>query len=234
MAAILVEAVTQSPLSRLARLGFHGGPRRSPRYDRSVPRPPLVLVTGFGPFENRRFNPSRVIAATLEREPPPGARVRSRELPVSFHGAPRDVARFVSRHARSHPVLLLGLGVQRAGSFRFESRARGRYTTARTDNDGTAGATLGVSAGKTLRTSLDVRALARVMRQVGAESVRVSSDAGGYVCERTYHALLSAGEAHGVDAVFLHVPPASVVRSATQARLVRAWLARWLAGRASA
>ena len=70
----------------------------------------LVLVTGFGPFETCRFNPSRVVAAALEREPPPRVRVRATELPVSFHGAPREVERFVATatsDAESRPRLEL-------------------------------------------------------------------------------------------------------------------------------
>lgn len=194
-------------------------------------RAPLVLVTGFGPFERRRFNPSRVIAAALEREPPRGLRVRATELSVSFQRAPLEVARFVARHARAKPALILGLGVQREGSFRFESRARGKFTTLRTDNDGTSGAELGARIGPTLHTELDVETLADLMRSVGAPDVRTSNDAGGYVCERTYHALLSAGQTHGIPALFLHVPPAAVMPSRRQTRFVRALLSAYFKAR---
>ncbi len=195
-------------------------------------RRPLVLVTGFGPFEKRRFNPSRIVAAALEREPPRGVRVASCELPVSFHGAPREVERFVARYVRRRPALILGLGVQRAAYFRFEQRARGRYTTSRVDNDGVAGAEVGARVGPTLRTELDVRELARLLRDAGASDVRLSNDAGGYVCERTYHALLSAGAKYGIPALFLHVPPAAAAPSRVQARLVRAMLRAWFEARA--
>lgn len=185
---------------------------------------PLVLVTGFGPFEDRRNNPSRAIAAALERDPPAGLRVRSCELPVSFHGAPREVERFVARHARSRPVLVLGLGVQKKSWFRPERRARGTYTTHRVDNDGTVGASLGSSVGPTLETSLDLRLVARLLREAGAPLVRVSRNAGGYVCERTYHALLSSSGPRGIPALFLHVPPAAALPASRQTRLVRALL----------
>lgn len=192
-------------------------------------RTPLVLVTGFGPFEERRHNPSRAVAAALERDPPAGLRVRALELPVSFRGAPPAVERFIARHARSRPVLVLGLGVQRAAWFRLERRARGRYTTRRTDNDGMAGAALGTAVGPNLRTPLDVRALARLLREAGARDVRLSSNAGGYVCERTYHALLESAGRRGIPAVFLHVPPAKDVPSREQARMLRATLAAFAA-----
>ncbi|MCC7014653.1 MAG: hypothetical protein IT454_18980 [Planctomycetes bacterium] len=187
-------------------------------------RAPLILVTGFGPFEKHRSNPSRIVAAALEHRPPRGLAVRARELPVSFERAPRELTRFVARHARQRPILLLGLGVQRDGYFRFERRARGRFSTHRIDNDGVSGAALAAAVGPTLRTQVDLSALARALRRAGAHAVRLSNDAGGYVCERTYHALLEAGLAHGIPAVFLHVPPASAVASRTQVRLVRAML----------
>jgi pyroglutamyl-peptidase len=187
---------------------------------------PLVLVTGFGPFEKVRTNPSRAIAAALAAEPPRGVRVAAAELPVSFTAAPLAVERFVARHAKRRPALLLGLGVQRDPWFRLESRARGRYTTERLDNDGRAGASL-ATIGPALRTRCDLRALAELLRGCGAADVRLSDDAGGYVCERTYHALLAAGAERGIEAVFLHVPPARAVRSPAQARIVRAWLAAW-------
>lgn len=185
---------------------------------------PLVLVTGFGPFEDRRNNPSRAIAAALERDPPAGLRVRACELPVSFHGAPREVERFLARHARSRPVLVLGLGVQKKSWFRPERRARGTYTTKRLDNDGTVGASLGSSVGPTLETSLDLRLVARLLREAGAPLVRVSRNAGGYVCERTYHALLTSAGSRGIPSFFLHVPPAAAIPASRQARIVRALL----------
>ena len=184
---------------------------------------PLVLVTGFGAFADDANNPSRVVAAELERDPPRGVRVRARELPVTFAGAPRDVASFVSEFESESPTLLLGLGVQREAYFRFETRARGRFDPRRADNAGETGAS--IDLGRELATRVDVEQLARMLREAGAGDVRVSGDAGGYVCERTFRALLEEGERIDVPAMFLHVPPARAVAAAEQARLVRAMLA---------
>jgi pyrrolidone-carboxylate peptidase len=57
--------------------------------------------------------------------------------------------------------------------------------------------------------------------------VRLSNDAGRYVCERTFRALLEVGRKHAIPAMFLHVPPAKFVDAREQARLVRAMLAAW-------
>jgi len=191
---------------------------------------PLVLVTGFGPFADDADNPSRVVAMALERDPPPGVRVRARELPVTFAGAPLEVAAFSAEARDERPALLLGLGVQRDAYFRFETCARGRFDPSRADNEGATGA--GIDLGPTLTTRADVERLAAILRESGASDVRVSNDAGGYVCERTYRALLEAGDRIDAPAVFLHVPPARAVDSREQTRVVRALLANLFTSRA--
>jgi pyrrolidone-carboxylate peptidase len=191
---------------------------------------PLVCVTGFGPFENRGRNPSREVAAALRRRPPRGVRVAARELPVSFERAPLAVAAFVAEHAGERPALLLGLGVQPAAYFCFERRARGRYDATRRDNDGATGAA--IDLGGDLAASADVARLAELLRAAGARDVRLSDDAGGYVCERTMRALLEEGARIGVPAAFLHVPPIRAVGVEEQARVIRAMLAHALEERA--
>ena len=52
----------------------------------------------------------------------------------------------------------------------------------------------------------------------------VSRNAGGYVCERTYHALLSSSSSRAIPSFFLHVPPAAALSSARQTRIVRSML----------
>lgn len=191
---------------------------------------PLILVTGFGPFPGHAENPSRAVALALQRRPPRGLRVRAAELPVTFEGAPIAVARFVERFAHARPVLLLGLGVQREGYFRFERRARGRFDAARVDNAGRTGAR--IDLGGELRTDVDLARLAELLRGAGAHDVRLSNDAGRYVCERAYRALLEQGRTLRVPTAFLHVPPPKYVDSALQARLVRAMLSQLFSSRA--
>jgi len=190
-----------------------------------VQRAPFVLVTGFGPFPGRAVNPSREIARLLEAEPPPGVRVRAAELPVSFLGAPRAVRELLAQPAGPVPDLLLGLGVHEGPFFRLERRARGRYDGARLDNDGHTASELRPVVGEDLECALELAPLAEALREAGARDVRLSDDAGGYVCEITYHALLSGAAEHGKRALFLHVPPADVLPARAQARLVRALLA---------
>jgi pyroglutamyl-peptidase len=188
---------------------------------------PLVLVTGFGAFPGTERNPSREIARALEDDPPPGVRLRSAELPVTFAGAPPAIDLALEGLA-GVPDLLLGLGVQPDPWFRLERRARGRLTGERPDNDGSTAGGLDVDAGPDLETALDLERLARAMRAAGAPDVRLSDDAGGYVCERTYHHLLSCGRALERPALFLHLPPAATLEPADQLPFVRALLAACL------
>jgi pyroglutamyl-peptidase len=186
-------------------------------------RAPLVLVTGFGPFRGRTRNPSREIARALEREPPPGVRVLARELPVTFRGAPRAIRRALADLAPERPAALLGLGVQGRPWFRLERRARGVYSGRRQDNAGHSPASLGLDLGPERECALELEPLALVLRAAGAGEVRISDDAGGFVCEVCFHTLL--GEARGAPAVFLHVPPVRVLDAAAQTPIVRALVA---------
>ena len=196
---------------------------------------PLVLVTGFGPFPGVPVNPSREVARLLEAAPPEGVRVRARELPVSFQGTPKALRDAVA--GGEAPSALLSMGVQREAGFLLERRARGRYDTERVDNDGVSAAGLELVLGQDRASDLDLESLAKCLREAGAADVRLSDDAGGYVCEITNHTLLGEGQRLGVPALFLHIPPSEVLSPEAQKPLIGALvqaLARTRRGSASA
>ncbi len=186
---------------------------------------PLVLITGFGTFEEVERNPSGEAARALEEHPPPGVEVRAAELPVTFDGAPAAVRQAVERLLPARPELLVGLGVQKEAYFRLERLARGALAGDRLDDAGESASSLGVDAGPIMETSLDLERLAGVLREAGAGDVRVSEDAGGYVCERSYHALLCAGSRLNAPALFLHLPPIAICPIEVQVPIVRALVA---------
>jgi pyroglutamyl-peptidase len=188
-----------------------------------------VLVTGFGPFLDVARNPSGDLALSLAQGPPEGIDVAGVVLPVSFTAAPAVLQTFLEGLWPRVPDVLLGLGLHREGWLRLEARARGSLGSAKRDVDGQLGSEHGPLPGGELRTSLDLGALAHALRAAGATDVRPSEDAGGYVCERAYHAALSAGERLGRPAVFLHVPPAEVLGVERQSEILRAWLPPLLA-----
>lgn len=179
----------------------------------------MVLVTGFGPFEEVTRNPSWELARSLEDLLPDGCFVRALELPVSFEGAPEELARVL----KVEPIdMLVGLGVQKEDTYRLERRARGSLQGDRIDNEGRSASAVGVEAGQDLETTVDLEAVAAAMREASGEyEVVISEDAGGYVCERTYHALLDWGRKLRVPAVFLHVPPEETIPADGQGPVVR-------------
>lgn len=185
---------------------------------------PLVLVTGFGPFLDVSHNPSGEIALALAQAPPAGIAVEARVLPVSFHGAPAGLEAALEGLRPRIPDVMLGLGLHRESWLRLESRARATMASPKRDLEGRLGVELGSLPGGELRSALDLAALGQELRAAGADDVRLSDDAGGYVCERTYRATLEAGARLARPALFLHVPSAEHVPVARQTEVLRAWL----------
>ncbi len=185
-----------------------------------------LFLTGFGPFPGVERNPSREIARALEeRGLGAGIEVTAAELPVAFHAVAAAIEEALAALARQ-PDVILGIGVWGNGNcFRLERRARGIFDATRLDNDGDTGA--GIDLGPERATDYNLERLAEVMRAAGAGEVRISDDAGRYVCERTYLHLLARAQELGARAIFLHVPPLEVIDLERQIACVMA-LAREL------
>ncbi|MCZ6596482.1 MAG: hypothetical protein O7B99_02470 [Planctomycetota bacterium] len=184
---------------------------------------PLLLVTGFGPFVGVDHNPSGEVARALEAEPPAVAEVRAAVLPVSFERVPAAYDALLADLAPRRPAALVALGVQLHAYFRLERRARARLRSAKADNDGREGTGI-VLAGGDMETGLDLEPLAAALTRAGGTEVRISEDAGGFVCEGTYHHVLKRAGELGVPGLFLHVPPVDVVAVAAQVPVVRGLL----------
>jgi pyrrolidone-carboxylate peptidase len=173
-----------------------------------------LLVTGFGAFEGVEENPSGRLALALHA-PPACVGV---ELPVTFRGAPLALDAALAS-LEGPPLAILSLGVHPGPSFRLERQATTALRPGRIDNEGVTGDSLGL-VGAPLQTALDLEALDAVLRAAGAGEPELSSDAGGYVCERTYRHGLERGMELEVPALFLHVPPAEVLPVASQLPIV--------------
>jgi len=187
---------------------------------------PLVLVSGFGPFERVERNPSGEIARALAAHPPAGLRVVARVLPASFARGPRGWDVLLARAGT--PALCLALGVARRPGFRLERWASPRLKLVpRPDVDGCSAYAYS-RRGPRLATSLQLARVCAALRRRGVERVRVSHSAGGYVCERVYHHLLQRAAERGLPALFVHVPPLRFTPLARQVQVVRWILAELL------
>ncbi len=155
--------------------------------------PAGFLLTGFEPFTGFAVNPSweaaRAVAARLSED------VVARLLPVDHQAAARRMAGLL---AEVRPEYCLATGLATGDRFRLELRAR--RPSALPDAEGP----------DELRGQWPLDAAEASLLSLGAPVVR-SEDAGGYVCETTYWALLRFREEHGYpeNALFLHVPAVS-------------------------
>ena len=172
--------------------------------------PPLLFVTGFGPYLDAHFNPSGELVRRLIAEPPEGIEIVGEVLPVSFTHTPPAYARALERLDR-RPVALLALGLHREGWFRLERRARRVLDSEKPDAKGLFARELEPLGEEDLTTEVDLASLEEALLAGGAAEVRVSDDAGGYICEQTHYLVLRQATRWRTLGLFLHVPPAEEV-----------------------
>lgn len=204
------------------------------------PRPPSVLLTGFGPFLAHERNPSGECleeARALLAEA--GVAAACEVLPVS---AARAARRVLERFGEVAPdaVLMTGLAA-REREFRVERVALNFSDFDEPDADGALVRESAVVPGAppALFAPVDVRAAVAALQSAGLPA-RVSTSAGSYVCNHLYFEVgWSLGrEAEAPPWLFLHVPPVEAGGAegvpATGARVAGAvaTLAGWLVSQA--
>ncbi|MFT5288701.1 MAG: pyroglutamyl-peptidase [Planctomycetota bacterium] len=174
---------------------------------------PLVLVTGFGPFEKHAENPSGEIALGLAKTPPPGVDVVGVVLPVSFRRVAASMEEALAGLNGRRPDLILSLGVHSRPGWRVEGCARVHLTRrGRPDNDGVDAVDAMDVSGKAeceqapLMTGLDAGALTLLLQELSPEPAGLSWNAGGYVCEWAYAQGLQHAQKLQSNALFVHVP----------------------------
>lgn len=97
------------------------GKTRKAAAARPAARRPVLLVTGFGPFENYFENPSGDIAELVDGRRVAGVRVAGLRVPVSWRDA-WEAVRAAAREYRPHALLCLGVAPE--PFFRLEVMAR--------------------------------------------------------------------------------------------------------------
>ena len=151
-----------------------------------------VLLTGFDPFGKYRVNPSWVASRIVGKEMP---EVIARRLPVDYLLARERLHVYLARHK---PIICLCTGVTSSPLFGIEQLARKPVQFA------------GIEGPEILHGAWPWDEAEEALRKAQRPAV-LSEDAGQYVCESAYWALLEFRQQHGypAHAAFLHVPPLS-------------------------
>lgn len=152
-----------------------------------------LLLTGFVPWAQHAVNPSEVAAHAAAARL--GSPVIAVSLPVDFHPARELLWEHLAAHRPTH---CLSMGLAGIGHFRIEHLARKPEQFA------------DLAGGDSYRGEFPWDALRQCLEARGT-LVADSHDAGRYVCESTYWALLDhrAREGYPAHAGFLHVPAVS-------------------------
>jgi pyroglutamyl-peptidase len=170
-----------------------------------------LLLTGFAPFAGDEVNPSAELARYFHRQNfAPGWEVHGLVLPVNAARAWAMVQRAIRRY---EPSAIMALGLSGRGEITPEALARNAIDYPMPDNDGVmCRAMHGVrrlARDAKLRSPAPVAAVVSAMQATGA-AVRLSEDAGSFVCNHLYLRLLyrtrlPSHPAHG-RSLFVHVP----------------------------
>ncbi|MDR2620626.1 MAG: hypothetical protein LBC29_05875 [Propionibacteriaceae bacterium] len=163
-----------------------------------------VLVTGFEPFKGLPSNPSATVAELLGAQPGFVHRI----LPVTYVGAPATLSAFVAEHPEAELVISLGLW-DSGDAVRVESSGRNVQRASIPDNAGDLASGREVEPGAPEILTTDAALIRRTFAAFERAGVPVvnSDDAGGYICNTTYYALLR----QAVPGIFIHIPLAEVI-----------------------
>lgn len=201
-------------------------------------------VTGFQRFFNVPINPTELIVQALPdylRHHPlkPSAHVASMTvLKVSAETTTQRLVDIYAHHAKStqtqllhrkrpplHRTIFLHLGVNmRADKFYLETHARNEATFSCPDEMGWTPIRHAIDPDNsdiavTRQTTLDAQTLLKNLTSLGYP-VDISRDAGRFVCNWVYFNSLKLSGTHCTHALFVHVPPASVIHIDRQIQFV--------------
>lgn len=181
-------------------------------------RKPRLLVTGFGPFPGIPKNPSAALASRIQAAPRwarLGIEARATILTTSYRAMARELEPAI-REAAPDAILMIGVA-GRAKGLRVEARAVNRTSILAPDAVGFRPTTLTIESGVTARlTRARTAAAVTLLRRAGCR-VRLSQDAGRYLCNAAYWQALD----HPIPVLFVHVPKPPRRRPAASRRRPR-------------
>jgi pyroglutamyl-peptidase len=195
-------------------------------------RTPLILVTGFGRFPGAPINPTAQLVKRLARLRRPalaGHTIVAHVFTTSYAAVDQQLAKLVGQ-LRPDAIVMFGLA-GRSDALRIETLARNRTLRVLPDAAGSVPKRASIEhGGEAMRGRAPFATLAAAIRTTGLR-VRLSADAGRYVCNYTYWRALEATRQPGgpVVVTFVHVP-ALRARRYTGGKLLRPTHAQLLRG----
>ncbi|MBN2383314.1 putative Ig domain-containing protein [bacterium] len=169
--------------------------------------PPVVLMSGFGPFGNYETNPSIEALWPLNQTLYEGLDIRVIELPVLW-----DVSWSLLEAAiyLLKPTVLIGTGMAYADAMALETVAKNKQFG--TDNNGVKRSNDPIypDGPDTLPTGLPVNEMKTAMEQAGYPAV-ISNNAGTYLCNYIFYHIMyytTYQTENEIVGGFIHVPPA--------------------------
>ena len=166
-----------------------------------------LLVTGFAPFGGETVNASWEAAKKLEGWRHDDFAAVARLLPCAYDSSVKKLIHEIEA-TRPDALLMTGQAARRA-AVSVERFARNLDDAAAADNDGVLRKTIWISDGAPARleATTSVSAIARAMKEAGI-AARISTDAGGFVCNHLYFGALQylGGQGSPIPAVFVHLP----------------------------
>jgi pyroglutamyl-peptidase len=167
-----------------------------------------VLLIGFGPFPGAPFNPSEVLVEALARRRRPalaGIECVTHVFATTYAAVDRDLPKLFA--AKPDVVLIFGLA-GRSRELCIETRARNAVSLLFPDASGHRPQHGVISAGRpaSLRGNAPFARLLGAVR-ARAVPVRLSRDAGRYLCNYAYWRTLQRVRGARPLVQFVHIPP---------------------------
>lgn len=166
-----------------------------------------ILLTGFEPFGGAELNPAELAVAALAADPPPGLRLVTAILPVTYAGAGPALQAAVRRH---RPDVLISVGLADGRAELSVERVAINVDDARMpDNAGVLRVDQPIVADGPAAyfARLPIKAITVAIRAAGVPA-RVSQTAGTFLCNHVFYTgcHLATTEFPGLRSGFIHVP----------------------------
>ncbi len=166
---------------------------------------PILLMSGFGPFDQLETNPSIEALWPLDGTLVAGFDVRVVELPVTW-----DVSweLLLDEIERLDPLAVVATGVATGHAMRLETRAVNEQVGTDVEGVTRSGEEIVPGGPDELGTGLPVAEMAEAMEDAG-HAAMISDNAGNYLCNDIFYRVMTYAEFDAPAAVvagFVHVP----------------------------